>query len=498
MTLDNQAVFVYNQTYFFERTFALNIGSSNGKIYDIKNPSLNSVLLNAKNNSFDALVPLTSVLTEADKRNLINNGYAISEILTLDEFKKRIKNDAFPFDKIFYTPSIGFEACYFNSETLAVCPLSLFNLFHNPVMSVEQTASKYISMFSMVESDAALEQFEKCAYSLPDRMAMEYVQTVIRKKLDIVKDLYDMFFSVYSYVDYGFTSVDKDVMDTIVLRKTPAQKRATTKRLTKYPEEITIYRGENSESTPHSSAYSWTLDENVANFFAARRGVKSGNIVSGKVKKSDVIEIILDRNESEIVVSPEKVYDIKSYDLYGMDYFNKHIIKPVLLDVYRRYSKRIDIIPFAKGGDEHGRLHEKRVLMLSLLLADALGLSKGDMEVLATVAAWHDTGRDNDGVDETHGFAGMKRYEASTSNPDSTVRFICQYHCIDDDIAYAELEKTNIRDKARCKLLFDIFKDADALDRVRFDLRDIDIDCLRNDISKQFVLIARIILENLK
>lgn len=207
---------------------------------------------------------------------------------------------------------------------------------------------------------------------------------------------------------------------------------------------------------------------------------------------------ISDRPMYKAILKPDKVYNIQSYDLFGMDYFNEHAAKPSLLEIYRRFSKRIDDIPFAKGGDEHGRLHEKRVLMLSLLLADALDLSKADMEVLANVAAWHDTGRVTDNEEPTHGYASAIKYENSTYRPSNIVSFICEYHSLDDEKAYNEIEHTEKINKKRYRLLYDVFKDADALDRIRFGIQDIDNKYFRNDISKRFILIAKIIFEGLK
>ena len=46
--------------------------------------------------------------------------------------------------------------------------------------------------------------------------------------------------------------------------------------------------------------------------------------------------------------------------------------------------------------------------------------------------------------------------------------------------------------------LLHVFKDADALDRVRFKIQDVDLNQMRLEISKTMVLVARLVFQNLK
>ena len=52
--------------------------------------------------------------------------------------------------------------------------------------------------------------------------------------------------------------------------------------------------------------------------------------------------------------------------------------------------------------------------------------------------------------------------------------------------------------RSRSKMLIDIFKDADALERVRFGIKELDMNQLRLPISKELTLVARLYLENIK
>lgn len=60
-------------------------------------------------------------------------------------------------------------------------------------------------------------------------------------------------------------------------------------------------------------------------FFASRLGGERSRVVNGFVKKEDVLEYLADRNESEIIVFPDKVQDITVCDCYTLDEFASNI-----------------------------------------------------------------------------------------------------------------------------------------------------------------------------
>ena len=80
------------------------------------------------------------------------------------------------------------------------------------------------------------------------------------------------------------------------------------------------------------------------------------------------------------------------------------------------------------------------------------------------------------------------------------LEFLMTYHCKDDKEAIEYVESTYKTAESRetmLRLLY-ILKDADALDRVRFGIRNLDLNYLRFDFSKKLTLMARLIKENLK
>ena len=260
-----------------------------------------------------------------------------------------------------------------------------------------------------------------------------------------------------------------------------------------------IYRGENTASTPASAAYSWTTDLNVANFFACRRGFGPASITEAVVAKKDIIEAFFDdRDESEVIVNPRNVHILQQIPVHGLDFLTP--ILPEIAPMFHKYMEQMEDIAFAQNSSIHGMGHEARVLLLSLTLSHLLDLPSRDRKILATAAIFHDSQRTNDDTDPTHGKSGREYYHNFVSSPDPLVEFLCEFHCLPDDVAYNEIRNNRklSKHRSRAKLLFDIFKDADALDRVRFDIRDLDLNQLRLPISKELTLVARLYLEQVK
>ena len=80
------------------------------------------------------------------------------------------------------------------------------------------------------------------------------------------------------------------------------------------PTELTVYRGYSLKK--RSRAWSWTLDEDKAEWFARRcriQRIKSGQprIAQGRVRKDDIVAYFSRREESEIVVDPKLISGIR-------------------------------------------------------------------------------------------------------------------------------------------------------------------------------------------
>ncbi|WP_075343142.1 HD domain-containing protein [Tenacibaculum agarivorans] len=142
----------------------------------------------------------------------------------------------------------------------------------------------------------------------------------------------------------------------------------------------------------------------------------------------------------------------------------------------------------------HGIEHSFRVFLLIKKLCDLESITKLERLQLEFCALFHDIGRVNDLIDDTHGvksiekleehsFLGFKRFN------NSLVRYIIENHCLADKIAIDNSSNYELDDVERSRFLLLLFKDADGLDRFR--LGDFDQKYLRYSNSKTLIDFAR-------
>lgn len=72
---------------------------------------------------------------------------------------------------------------------------------------------------------------------------------------------------------------------------------------------ITVYRGITSYNAKNVKALSWTLDRNVAEWFATRFD-EDGTVYQAQIAKSHIYAYFNGRNESEVIVDPKYLMDI--------------------------------------------------------------------------------------------------------------------------------------------------------------------------------------------
>ena len=94
-----------------------------------------------------------------------------------------------------------------------------------------------------------------------------------------------------------------------------AEERA---RLQSLDDPVTIYRGVTSYNARNVRALSWTLDENVARWFASRFG-EQGRVYQAQIAKDDILAIFTGRNESEVIVDPKQLREIQLAQDLQMD-----------------------------------------------------------------------------------------------------------------------------------------------------------------------------------
>lgn len=306
------------------------------------------------------------------------------------------------------------------------------------------------------------------------------------------------FIDVYTDSECKLSEFDEDILDYLETNKAKYRNRykgLPSKHISNAG-TLTIYRGTYTEA-PFEYAYSWSLEPSIALNFACRKSIFRGGeftscILEANVNIDDILFFSNGRKELEVVVLPQHIINVCHY----IEFIQIKEVKKLL----RNSQQSVINLPFNRSlfdspDSIHGINHTKRVLALCIVLANLNKLSKAQTGLLIAAAKYHDIGRTHDGKCLKHGYLSFKKVIKQQLVTDLSndrieiLRFIIENHCIDDSRAYLNLKRYNIKDINMALELFNIFKDADALDRVR--INDLDISYLRNIHSCKLAVFAK-------
>lgn len=163
---------------------------------------------------------------------------------------------------------------------------------------------------------------------------------------------------------------------------------------------------------------------------------------------------------------------------------------------------------FFTSSFQHNIYHIQRVMFFSQIIAQNEGISEKDLKLLILAAALHDSGKTRDRRDGEHGknsaeIAGeyLQNNINSISKEDiKIIQIAIEYHTIREDekgrINVTELKElcqkynVSMANLERIEIISSILKDADALDRTRFDTQNtLNIDSLRTNTARNKFLI---------
>lgn len=155
----------------------------------------------------------------------------------------------------------------------------------------------------------------------------------------------------------------------------------------------------------------------------------------------------------------------------------------------------------------HGLYHSEKVMLFTYIVAKQMNLDPISFQIIIDAALYHDNRRQNDFEDTTHGLASANEihkivdsiiYEDEENL--NMLRSIVDIHSQNDNrekINFGNYElSTSLYDKY--KILYSILKDADALDRLRFNEKaqaTLKPEYLRLDFSKELIHLSKIINE---
>lgn len=144
----------------------------------------------------------------------------------------------------------------------------------------------------------------------------------------------------------------------------------------------------------------------------------------------------------------------------------------------------------------HGEDHIERTLLHGIIGAMEEGLGEADIRLLMEACSYHDVGRINDGLDDEHGLRSaeqMGRLTGRTGDELAMLMAMAEAHSRSDLVMDQVIEKYRPRDKERCRMLAELLKDADGLDRVR--IRMLDPSYLRRRGARDRVAFAQYLFE---
>lgn len=126
----------------------------------------------------------------------------------------------------------------------------------------------------------------------------------------------------------------------------------------------------------------------------------------------------------------------------------------------------------------HGLYHSEKVAFFAYLIGRYYNLDTEDMQIILDAALYHDIGRTSDFEDTTHGLTSTFKMDFLKTNPLynnpvnlELVKAITDGHSLDDKLKQVVFDNHELpeREYERFNILYNILKDADALDRMRFD-----------------------------
>src|SRR5690625_1845567 len=120
-----------------------------------------------------------------------------------------------------------------------------------------------------------------------------------------------IFQDAYYMADLGFSNVDINKIKEIFKGYIPPLPKELQDK-----EIITVYRGGTEYGLFYKRAMSWTLDFNVAEFFANRdpREAKMRHVAKAEIPKKYILDYNNDRQEQEILLIPDKIENISHVD----------------------------------------------------------------------------------------------------------------------------------------------------------------------------------------
>lgn len=316
-------------------------------------------------------------------------------------------------------------------------------------------------------------------------------------------EVFSVWHSIYKRIDYSNGMWNPDILEYVFSQASPPSLPPADA-----DGRVTLYRGTGALSQPPEKAISWSTHPGNALWFATHFG-QGTHIVVAKVRPEDIVAYDEGyRVENEVILRPGTEKEWFYEDMIpAVKETVPLLLAPTLLD-FTRYG----CLAFGLGYPEendfqiHGVRHVLRVLLLSLLYIHHAGdlLTEADRQILIYFSLLHDIGRVSDSREPTHGAQsvelihkkGIRLKGIRLSRKDYRIaELLIRCHYLDDQEGITEIHAApglSLRDKKRACKLYEICKDMDGLDRIRFN--GLDYRLLRTKYARRLPLIAGCLL----
>ena len=170
---------------------------------------------------------------------------------------------------------------------------------------------------------------------------------------------------------------------------------------------------------------------------------------------------------------------------------------PEIAERYARWIRllREEVRFSLEGSEAHTRAHCARVLLHALVIGRRLGLGADKLDALGAAAAFHDCRRQDDWLDVGHGARAAEAYRAYCAagklKYDARSALAMAWHDRDDADGRAAIEARFPEDPAPAIRIYEVFKDADALDRYRLGESALDPRFLRTTPARELTAFAK-------
>jgi len=459
------------------------------------------------------LVPLYKIYEDEEKYESL-----IKILPPLEEAGILLEKYKLSFRDFYYTGSFLDRFCYWKFPTYLSLPIINEEFFS--LMKIPELINEGNRILPKLLKEKNYKEF---FYLMDDKiflMVFNHLYWNISKE-----ERYELFRTVYALLEYGHFEMNERILKDVFNHRTDKRLKAIRKELDKITKKstITIYRGETEESTPYQNALSWTTSLYHAVFFANRYEIK-GRLYQAEVEKENVLDYITGRNEQEVLVSSEDLTNIQLIEQVDPKEENQALTEKGYIEEFDYYETFIRASFFRKPFGIHGVNHTKRVLFLCLSLSHAYQLTQSERSILANCAIFHDTGRKHDRKCTEHGKWSVEKYlkvedlspfislnavtqlnknEVETDDfypfEREVTLFLMEYHAKGDFAtkeAIKQYKTWSTEDKEMVWKLYEIFADADALDRVRF--KQLNMTYLRTEEAKKRLLFANELIKTIR